>query len=139
LTWHLDRIAFPDESLVFDELRESDVPKEREKHPNEKAIRDALSATITLGQSGTFTIHYANRSGKDIRALLSEVCFRDVFGKELGYYSFEDVVPLGAGQSRDHQGHVDDIGALDAEHLRVEWRPICVVFEDGQRLDWETK
>lgn len=92
----------------------------------------------------TYGFAIQNKSEQDIRAVKGEIMFTDLFDDEIKTLSFTYDQPIKAGATAnwnattDYNQFMDDDVRLknkELKDLKIVWKPIKVIFQDGSTLE----
>ena len=92
----------------------------------------------------TYKFAIQNKSDQDIRAVKGEIMFTDLFDDEIKTLSFtyDETIDAGAtanwNATTDYNQFMNDDVKLrnkDLEDLKIVWKPIKVIFNDGTTLE----
>ena len=129
----------------------------QEKAAREEAERVARlqnAVMVTCFKKGFTEVNYQdyitygfaiqNKSDQDIRAVKGEIMFTDLFDDEIKTLSFTYDQPIKAGATAhwnattDYNQFMDDDVRLknkELKDLKIVWKPIKVIFQDGSTLE----
>lgn len=129
----------------------------QEKAAREEAERVARlqnAVMVTCFKKGYTEVNYQdyitygfaiqNKSEQDIRAVKGEIMFTDLFDDEIKTLSFTYDQPIKAGATAnwnattDYNQFMDDDVRLknkELKDLKIVWKPIKVIFQDGSTLE----
>ena len=92
----------------------------------------------------TYGFAIQNKSEQDIRAVKGEIMFTDLFDDEIKTLSFTYDQPIRAGASANWNATTDynqfrdedvRLRNKNLEDLKIVWKPIKVIFQDGSTLE----
>ncbi|CAI8173687.1 MAG: Uncharacterised protein [Cryomorphaceae bacterium] len=92
----------------------------------------------------TYGFAIQNKSDQDIRAVKGEIMFTDLFDDEIKTLSFTYDQPIKAGATANWNATTDynqfrdedvRLRNKNLEDLKIVWKPIKVIFQDGSTLE----
>lgn len=92
----------------------------------------------------TYGFAIENKSEQDIRAVKGEIIFTDLFDDEIKTLGFTYDQPIGAGDIANWNATTDynqfrnedvRLRNKNLEDLKIVWKPIKVIFQDGTTLE----
>jgi len=129
----------------------------QEKTAREEAERIARlqnTVMVTCFEKGFSEVNYQdyitykfviqNKSDQDIRAVKGEIMFTDLFDDEIKKFTFTYDESIDAGATANWNAQTDynqfinddvELRNKDLEDLKIVWKPIKVIFQDGTTLE----
>ncbi len=154
------RSAFQDAAAGFSKslgtaLGGGDSKKSEDREPPKK-VKQTFPITATLTNKGwfegeygrnaiTFTVTFANTTGKNVRAFDGTLVFTDLLGNEILGANLAVNDPVSSGQSIEWKGKLDynqfiakheSLRNADIQNTRVNFLLKHVLFEDGEVKDF---